>query len=143
MSSSLVSLWIGCLQGSSLCTHDIYRACKDVVTRLLDKHESSRLGSMTGASEVKAHKWFSKTNWGLLRNTQPPVSDVFLRPLRDVKRACPLGFAGDVTATTVLGGAMPFRDVGWKIALPIPLSVGLGRQARWPQSRPPSRVLYA
>ncbi|PCH41422.1 AGC/RSK protein kinase [Wolfiporia cocos MD-104 SS10] len=48
-------------------------ACKDVVTRLLDKRESSRLGSKSGASEVKQHKWFVKINWGLLRNTQPPI----------------------------------------------------------------------
>ncbi|KAG5220882.1 Pkinase-domain-containing protein [Salix suchowensis] len=48
-------------------------ACKDCVTRLLDKNEKTRLGSKSGASEVKQHKWFSKINWGLLRNTQPPV----------------------------------------------------------------------
>ncbi|KAL0949624.1 hypothetical protein HGRIS_009669 [Hohenbuehelia grisea] len=48
-------------------------ACKDCVTRLLDKNERTRLGSKSGASEVKQHKWFSKINWGLLRNTQPPI----------------------------------------------------------------------
>jgi hypothetical protein len=49
-------------------------ACKDIISRLLDKEESTRLGSKTGASEVKQHKWFSKISWGLLRNTEPPVS---------------------------------------------------------------------
>ena len=43
------------------------------MTRLLDKSERTRLGSKSGASEVKQHKWFSKINWGLLRNTTPPV----------------------------------------------------------------------
>lgn len=52
----------------------IISACKDIVLRLLDKREASRLGSKSGASEVKQHKWFAKINWGLLRNTQPPVS---------------------------------------------------------------------
>ncbi|THH33788.1 hypothetical protein EUX98_g408 [Antrodiella citrinella] len=47
--------------------------CKDAVLRLLDKKESTRLGSKSGASEVKQHKWFAKINWGLLRNTQPPI----------------------------------------------------------------------
>jgi hypothetical protein len=42
--------------------------------KLLDKNELTRLGSKSGASEVKQHKWFSKINWGLLRHTQPPVS---------------------------------------------------------------------
>ena len=51
-----------------------HSAGKDIVSRLLDKEENTRLGSKTGASEVKQHKWFSKINWGLLRNTEPPVS---------------------------------------------------------------------
>ena len=42
--------------------------------KLLDKNELTRLGSKSGASEVKQHKWFSKINWGLLRHTKPPVS---------------------------------------------------------------------
>jgi protein-serine/threonine kinase len=55
-----------------------YRAGKDLVTRLLDKNERTRIGSKSGASEVKQHKWFSKMNWGLLRNTQPPVSVLYV-----------------------------------------------------------------
>ena len=54
-----------------------HSAGKDIISRLLDKEENTRLGSKTGASEVKQHKWFSKINWGLLRNTEPPVSRVF------------------------------------------------------------------
>jgi protein-serine/threonine kinase len=45
-----------------------------MIQRLLDKRETSRIGSRSGASEVKQHKWFAKMNWGLLRNMQPPVS---------------------------------------------------------------------
>lgn len=41
--------------------------------KLLHKVESRRLGSQSGASELKQHKWFAKTNWGLLRNEKPPV----------------------------------------------------------------------
>jgi len=54
-------------------SHKTSPACKDVIVRLLDKNELTRLGSKSGASEVKQHKWFSKINWGLLRNTQPPI----------------------------------------------------------------------
>lgn len=54
------------------------RPGRDVITRLLDKDELKRLGSKSGASEVKQHKWFAKINWGLLRNTQPPVCNSFL-----------------------------------------------------------------
>jgi hypothetical protein len=53
------------------------------MSRLLDKEENTRLGSKTGASEVKQHKWFSKINWGLLRNTEPPVSSVTWHDLID------------------------------------------------------------
>ena len=50
------------------------------MTRLLDKKEATRLGSKSGASEVKQHKWFAKMNWGLLRNSQPPVRQSFFLP---------------------------------------------------------------
>ena len=83
-----------CLQAISPRALGTYRACKDVVTRLLDKRESSRLGSMTGASEVKAHKWFAKINWGLLRNTQPPVSVTFPLTASRCEARASLGFRG-------------------------------------------------
>ncbi|KAF8631150.1 hypothetical protein AX15_002496 [Amanita polypyramis BW_CC] len=51
----------------------ISQAAKDCITRLLDKDERTRLGSRSGASEVKQHKWFGKVNWGLLRNMRPPI----------------------------------------------------------------------
>ncbi|KAF8558993.1 Pkinase-domain-containing protein [Imleria badia] len=54
-------------------TPKISSACKDIIVRLLDKEERTRLGSRSGASEVKHHKWFSKMNWGLLRHTRPPI----------------------------------------------------------------------
>ncbi|KAG9317194.1 Pkinase-domain-containing protein [Chiua virens] len=54
-------------------TPKISSACKDIIVRLLDKEERTRLGSRSGASEVKQHKWFAKINWGLLRHTRPPI----------------------------------------------------------------------
>lgn len=51
----------------------ITTAGKEIIVRLLNKAESKRLGSQSGASEVKAHKWFAKLNWGLLRNEKPPI----------------------------------------------------------------------
>ncbi|KAF9076364.1 kinase-like domain-containing protein [Rhodocollybia butyracea] len=54
-------------------TPKVSAAGKDCITRLLDKTETSRLGSRSGASEVKQHKWFVKVNWGLLRNMKPPI----------------------------------------------------------------------
>ncbi|KAF9045889.1 Pkinase-domain-containing protein [Hymenopellis radicata] len=54
-------------------TAKVSSAGKDCITRLLDKDERTRLGTRSGASEVKQHKWFAKINWGLLRNTKPPI----------------------------------------------------------------------
>lgn len=75
--------------------------------RLLDKNESTRLGSKSGASEVKQHKWFSKINWGLLRNTQPPVSFVihFTHPCPHslgVTTRCGLGLGLAITLLAVI-----------------------------------------
>ena len=49
--------------------------------RLLHKVDSRRLGSQSGASEIKQHKWFAKTKWGLLRNERPPVRINFILTL--------------------------------------------------------------
>lgn len=47
--------------------------CRAIIRKLLVKDEHRRLGSQSGASEVKTHKWFAPLNWGLLRNTRPPI----------------------------------------------------------------------
>ncbi|KDQ14745.1 hypothetical protein BOTBODRAFT_339560 [Botryobasidium botryosum FD-172 SS1] len=71
---------------SPCCPHPclgalLSRPCKDIILRLLQKDEARRLGSQSGASEVKQHKWFAKTNWGLLRNTTPPIIPAVSNPL--------------------------------------------------------------
>lgn len=47
--------------------------CKSVIKKLLIKDENRRLGSQSGASEVKQHRWFASINWGLLRHQKPPI----------------------------------------------------------------------
>ncbi|BGP16310.1 serine/threonine protein kinase, AGC [Rhodosporidiobolus nylandii] len=47
--------------------------CKSLIKKLLTKDEHKRLGSQSGASEVKQHKWFASINWGLLRHQKPPI----------------------------------------------------------------------
>ena len=46
---------------------------KSLIRKLLIKDELKRMGSQSGASEVKQHKWFSNISWGLLRNSTPPI----------------------------------------------------------------------
>lgn len=47
--------------------------CKSAIRKLLIKDEHKRLGSNSGASEVKQHKWFASISWGLLRHMTPPI----------------------------------------------------------------------
>ncbi|EFN51280.1 hypothetical protein CHLNCDRAFT_141214 [Chlorella variabilis] len=46
--------------------------CKDLITQLLAKEASKRVGSRAGADEIKRHAWFAGLNWALVRNQKPP-----------------------------------------------------------------------
>ena len=45
---------------------------KDLITELLQRNPMHRLGSQSGAEEIKAHAFFRGINWALLRNETPP-----------------------------------------------------------------------
>nr|AML79589.1 putative LOV domain-containing protein [Asteromonas gracilis] len=45
---------------------------QDLISLLLVKDPSKRLGTRTGAEEIKAHPFFKSVNWALLRNEPPP-----------------------------------------------------------------------
>jgi hypothetical protein len=45
---------------------------QDLISQLLIRDASKRLGSKAGAEEIKAHPFFKGINWALLRNTVPP-----------------------------------------------------------------------
>jgi hypothetical protein len=47
--------------------------CKSVIKKLLWKDEHKRLGSQSGASEVKQAKWFQSIQFALLRHRTPPI----------------------------------------------------------------------
>ncbi|KAK9865513.1 hypothetical protein WJX84_001549 [Apatococcus fuscideae] len=47
-------------------------ACQDVISQLLIRDPSKRLGAKAGAEEIKAHPFFRSINWGLIRHAQPP-----------------------------------------------------------------------
>ncbi|PWN49425.1 Pkinase-domain-containing protein [Violaceomyces palustris] len=91
---------------------------KSLIRKLLIKDELKRMGSQSGASEVKQHKWFQTISWGLLRNSTPPIVPAFsngldainFRTVRESKSlnldsqqasdvAKKVGAAGDIKAT--------------------------------------------
>eukprot|EP00184_Porphyridium_aerugineum_P006015 CAMPEP_0184695932 /NCGR_PEP_ID=MMETSP0313-20130426/3391_1 /TAXON_ID=2792 /ORGANISM="Porphyridium aerugineum, Strain SAG 1380-2" /LENGTH=630 /DNA_ID=CAMNT_0027154459 /DNA_START=247 /DNA_END=2139 /DNA_ORIENTATION=+ len=50
-------------------SHDV----KDLIKKLLHRDPAKRLGSESGASEVKAHKFFHTINFTLIRNEESPI----------------------------------------------------------------------
>lgn len=53
--------------------------CKSLIKKLLIKDEAKRLGSHTGASEIKSHQFFKSTQWALLRHQKPPMIPVLTK----------------------------------------------------------------
>ncbi|TXG49350.1 hypothetical protein EZV62_025225 [Acer yangbiense] len=45
---------------------------KDLITQLLVKDPTRRMGSTMGAASIKHHQFFAGVNWALLRCTKPP-----------------------------------------------------------------------
>ncbi|KAG8712153.1 hypothetical protein FRC08_014970 [Ceratobasidium sp. 394] len=85
---------------------------RDIIVRLLDKSEVTRLGSQSGASEVKQHKWFAKLNWGLLRNQRPPIQPAISRGIdavnfRNMKESSSLDLDGSKRTVPVPASPVP------------------------------------
>lgn len=75
--------------------------CKNLIKDLLIKDEFRRLGSRTGASEVKAHLFFKHIKWALLRNMEPPLvpfvrHETDTRNFRNMKEDSVLDFSTQV-----------------------------------------------
>ncbi|WKA01336.1 hypothetical protein VitviT2T_019621 [Vitis vinifera] len=56
-------------------------AAKDLITQLLVKEPSRRMGATMGATAIKHHAFFNGVNWALLRCVSPPIVP---RPCNDV-----------------------------------------------------------
>lgn len=47
-------------------------SAKDLMSQLLNKDPTKRMGSTLGATAIKHHPFFERVNWALLRCTKPP-----------------------------------------------------------------------
>ncbi|KAL0460080.1 UNVERIFIED_CONTAM: protein kinase G11A [Sesamum latifolium] len=64
-------------------------SAKDLISQLLVKDPSRRMGSTMGASAIKHHAFFQGVNWALLRCTNPPfVPPPFIRDVLS-DESCP------------------------------------------------------
>ncbi|CAI4306114.1 BFH_collapsed_G0006270.mRNA.1.CDS.1 [Saccharomyces cerevisiae] len=52
---------------------EVSKNCKDLIKKLLNKKEAKRLGSKSGAADIKRHPFFKKVQWSFLRNQDPPL----------------------------------------------------------------------
>ncbi|ODV87823.1 hypothetical protein CANARDRAFT_178468, partial [[Candida] arabinofermentans NRRL YB-2248] len=57
--------------------NSISNNCKNLIKKLLIKDELKRMGSKSGASEIKNHSFFKNVQWALLRNQKPPMIPIF------------------------------------------------------------------
>lgn len=62
-----------------LDNHLVSSNCKSLIKKLLIKDEAKRLGSKTGAGDIKNHVFFKTTQWALLRNQKPPMIPVLTK----------------------------------------------------------------
>lgn len=60
--------------------------CKNLIKKLLIKDETKRLGSKSGASDIKNHSFFKSTQWALLRNQKPPMIPVLTKSKNSEKK---------------------------------------------------------
>ncbi|CAO1616926.1 unnamed protein product [Sympodiomycopsis kandeliae] len=82
---------------------------KSLIRKLLIKDEMKRLGSQSGASEVKQHKWFAPISWGLLRNSTPPIVPAYSNGLdainfRNVRESRSLNLDRQASSQAAGGG---------------------------------------
>ncbi|CBI40246.3 unnamed protein product, partial [Vitis vinifera] len=71
-------------------------AAKDLITQLLVKEPSRRMGATMGATAIKHHAFFNGVNWALLRCVSPPIVP---RPCNDV--VSPQGFRTNQPTTFI------------------------------------------
>ncbi|XP_021809882.1 phototropin-2 [Prunus avium] len=61
-------------------------AARQLINALLQRDPDTRLGSSTGANEIKQHPFFRGINWPLIRCMRPPPLEVPLQPIaKDLK----------------------------------------------------------
>ncbi|CAK9439535.1 uncharacterized protein LODBEIA_P36350 [Lodderomyces beijingensis] len=104
-------------------TQYISSSCKNLIKKLLIKEEEKRLGSKTGASEIKNHSFFKNTQWALLRHEKPPMIPVLTKSSskkREIQKqvdedSAPSTKAADddntTTSTTTTTTTSPGKDV--------------------------------
>ncbi|MED6121020.1 Phototropin-2 [Stylosanthes scabra] len=75
-------------------------AARQLINALLQRDPASRLGSTTGANEIKQHPFFRGINWPLIRNMNPPPLEVPLKLIEKVPVAKDVKWEDDGVLST-------------------------------------------
>ncbi|RKP06032.1 kinase-like domain-containing protein [Thamnocephalis sphaerospora] len=92
-----------------------YFNTKSLIKKLLNKDDQKRLGCRGGASDVKGHPAFKRTNWALLRHMEPPIIPPPINPLsivpgRGMSDSMSLDLEREENKKRVRGGRNPFEN---------------------------------
>ncbi|XP_015952211.1 phototropin-2-like [Arachis duranensis] len=75
-------------------------AARQLINALLQRDPASRLGSTTGANEIKQHPFFRGINWPLIRNMNPPPLEAPLKLIEKVPVAKDIKWEDDGVLST-------------------------------------------
>ncbi|MED6119127.1 Phototropin-2 [Stylosanthes scabra] len=75
-------------------------AARQLINALLQRDPASRLGSATGANEIKQHPFFRGINWPLIRNMNPPPLEAPLKLIEKVPVAKDVKWEDDGVLST-------------------------------------------
>lgn len=95
-----------------LDTQAVSSSCRSLIKKLLIKDEAKRLGSRTGALEIKKHVFFKDTQWALLRHQKPPMIPVLTKTTSKKNDKAPdsIDMSGAPTPSATDEGKDPFAN---------------------------------
>lgn len=93
--------------------------CKSLIRKLLIKDENKRLGSKSGASDVKNHPFFKNTQWALLRNQTPPMIPVLYKSNKKYEKLLSDDEEKKSTEKTNIKGSKDFGEEESKASTPV------------------------
>jgi len=74
---------------------DVSAECIDLLTRLLEKDPTRRLGTKGGGKEIRQHPWFRGTDWHAVFEREIPMPDPYLAAMAmDIIKSQPYLVAG-------------------------------------------------
>ncbi|KAM1987380.1 hypothetical protein ACFX15_034652 [Malus domestica] len=85
-------------------------AARQLINALLQRDPDARLGSNTGANEIKQHPFFRGINWPLIRCMSPPPLEAPLQPIERDPKAKDITWEDDGVLDKVFSPSLPVQQ---------------------------------